>query len=110
MHPGVDNYTRMLLILTKESNNMQTKQDIYKEVCKVLINKLGVREDQISPCSHIVDNFGADRLDCIEVIMDLEEQFGICIPDEDFDEFDASTDRLTVEKISDYICNRLGIH
>lgn len=90
---------------------MQTKQDIYKEVCKVLVNQLGVREDQISPCSHIMDNFGADSLDCVEILMDLEEQFGICIPDEDFEESDASThDRLTVEKISDYVCNKLGIH
>ena len=90
---------------------MQTKHDIYKEVCNVLINQLGVREDQISPCSHIADNLGAYTLDCVEIIMALEEQFGICIPEDDLDASDASThDRLTVEKISDYICNRLGIH
>ena len=53
------------------------------KVKEVIIDKLGVEEDKIVPEASFVDDLGADSLDTVELIMQLEEEFGIEIPDED---------------------------
>ena len=47
------------------------------------MDKLGVEESQITETAHFMDDLGADSLDTVELIMQLEEEFGIEIPDED---------------------------
>ena len=54
----------------------------FNKVKEVIIDKLGVEEDAIK-LAHFVDDLGADSLDTVELIMELEEEFGIEIPDED---------------------------
>ena len=53
------------------------------KVKEVVIDKLGVEEDAIKLEAHVVDDLGADSLDTVELIMELEEEFGIEIPDDD---------------------------
>ncbi len=53
------------------------------KVKEVVMDKLGVEESQISTDAHFIDDLGADSLDTVELIMQLEEEFGIEIPDED---------------------------
>ena len=55
----------------------------FNKVKEVIIDKLGVEEDAIKLESHFVDDLGADSLDTVELIMELEEEFSIEIPDED---------------------------
>ena len=55
----------------------------FNKVKEVIIDKLGVEEDVIKLEAHFVDDLGADSLDTVELIMELEEEFGIEIPDED---------------------------
>ena len=55
----------------------------FNKVKEVIIDKLGVEEDSIKLDAHFVDDLGADSLDTVELIMELEEEFGIEIPDED---------------------------
>ena len=55
----------------------------FDKVKEVVIDKLGVEEDSIKMEAHFIDDLGADSLDTVELIMELEEEFGIEIPDED---------------------------
>ncbi len=63
----------------------------------VIIDKLGVEEDKIVPDASFVDDLGADSLDTVELIMQLEEEFGIEIPDEDAEKM------TTVKSVVDFI-------
>ena len=55
----------------------------FEKVKEVIIDKLGVEEGAIKTEAHFVNDLGADSLDTVELIMELEEEFGIEIPDED---------------------------
>ena len=49
----------------------------FNKVKEVIIDKLGVEEDAIKLEAHFVDDLGADSLDTVELIMELEQEFGI---------------------------------
>lgn len=53
------------------------------KVKEVVMDKLGVEENRITADANFMDDLGADSLDTVELIMQLEEEFGIEIPDED---------------------------
>ena len=67
------------------------------KVKEVIIDKLGVEEDKIVLEASFVDDLGADSLDTVELIMQLEEEFGIEIPDEEAEKM------TTVKSVVDYI-------
>lgn len=54
-----------------------------EKVKDIIAEQLGVKKEEIKPESSFVDDLGADSLDTVEVVMALEEEFGIEIPDED---------------------------
>jgi acyl carrier protein len=54
-----------------------------ERVTKIIVEELGVNEDQIKPEAKFSEDLGADSLDQVELIMRFEEEFGIEIPDED---------------------------
>lgn len=56
---------------------------VEERVTKIIVEELGVTEDQVKPEAKFIDDLGADSLDIVELIMHLEEEFGIDIPDED---------------------------
>ena len=53
------------------------------KIKKIIAEQLGVDESEITSESHFIDDLGADSLDTVELVMALEEEFGIEIPDED---------------------------
>lgn len=57
--------------------------DYEAEVKKIIVEQLGVDEAQVTPDAQFIDDLGADSLDTVELIMALEEKFGIEVPDED---------------------------
>lgn len=57
--------------------------NIESRVKDLIIDKLGVSEDQIVEDAHFIDDLGADSLDTVELVMALEEEFDIEIPDEE---------------------------
>lgn len=67
------------------------------KVKEVVMDKLGVEEGKITEGAHFMDDLGADSLDTVELIMQLEEEFGIEIPDEDAENI------TTVGKAVEYI-------
>ena len=68
-----------------------------ERVKKIIAEQLGVEEDEVTSEASIVEDLGADSLDTVELVMALEEEFGIEIPDEDAEKI------LTVGKALDYI-------
>ncbi len=56
---------------------------IADKVKKIIVEQLGVSEDQVTPEAKFIEDLGADSLDLVELIMALEEEFGADIPDED---------------------------
>jgi acyl carrier protein len=71
--------------------------DIYDRVKENVAKQLGAEDDAITPNATFVEDLGADSLDIVELIMALEEEFGIEIPD------DASEDIKTVQSAVTYI-------
>lgn len=64
---------------------------------KIVAEQLGVDESEIVPSARFTDDLHADSLDLVEMIMSLEEEFGVEIPDEDAEKI------LTVQDAMDYI-------
>jgi acyl carrier protein len=58
-------------------------EPVADRVKKIIVDQLGVEEDLVTAEASFVDDLGADSLDTVELVMALEEEFGIEIPDED---------------------------
>ena len=56
---------------------------VNEKVKDIIAEQLGVQKEEIKPESSFIDDLGADSLDTVEVVMALEEEFAIEIPDED---------------------------
>lgn len=56
---------------------------IADKVKKIVVEQLGVSEDQVTDDAKFIEDLGADSLDQVELVMALEEEFGSDIPDED---------------------------
>src|SRR5512135_2302116 len=67
------------------------------KVKSIIVEQLGVDEEEVTPDASFVDDLGADSLDQVELIMAFEEEFGIEIPDEDAEKI------LRVREAVDYI-------
>ena len=72
---------------------------IEERVKKIIVEQLGVKEEDVKPEASFVGDLGADSLDTVELVMALEEEFDIEIPDE---EAEKST---TVQYAIDYVEN-----
>ncbi|MCB1715639.1 MAG: acyl carrier protein [Candidatus Competibacteraceae bacterium] len=73
---------------------MSTVEDRVK---KIIIEQLGVKEEQVAADASFVDDLGADSLDTVELVMALEEEFECEIPDEDAEKI------TTVQQAIDYV-------
>ncbi len=71
--------------------------NIDERVKKIVIEQLGVKEDEVSNSSSFVDDLGADSLDTVELVMALEEEFECEIPDEEAEKI------TTVQQAIDYV-------
>ncbi|MCD2346002.1 acyl carrier protein [Clostridium guangxiense] len=65
---------------------------IFEKVKDIIAEQLGLEKDEITMDSSFVDDLGADSLDIVELIMALEEEFDIEIPDEDAEKVSAVKD------------------
>ncbi len=70
---------------------------IEERVRKIVVEQLGVKEEDVKPEASFVDDLGADSLDTVELVMALEEEFETEIPDEDAEKIG------TVQQVIDYI-------
>jgi acyl carrier protein len=58
------------------------RDEIFDKVKGVIVEQLNVEEDDVNDDATFVDDLGADSLDIVELVMALEEEFGVSIPDE----------------------------
>ncbi|TCP96033.1 acyl carrier protein [Cricetibacter osteomyelitidis] len=72
---------------------------IEERVKKIIVEQLGVKEEEVKPEASFVEDLGADSLDTVELVMALEEEFDIEIPDEDAEKI------TTVQSAIDYVQN-----
>lgn len=79
---------------------MVTSADVEQKIREVVAEQLGIAEDEIQPSSKFGGDLGADSLDFFEVIMAMEEEFELEIPDADSEKFDA------VQDLIDYVTSR----
>lgn len=72
-----------------------SKEELLEKVTEIVIDQLGyVGKEQVTPTASIVDDLAADSLDCIELVMALEEEFGIAIPEEDAEKLKTINDAV----------------
>ncbi len=74
--------------------------DIAKRVKEIVAEQLGVEEAQVLTESSFMDDLGADSLDTVELVMALEEEFDLEIPDEDAEKIQTVND--AIEYITDH--------
>lgn len=68
--------------------------EISEKVKKIIVEQLGVSEDQVTPDAKFIEDLGADSLDQVELVMALEEEFGSDIPDEDAEKLTTVGDAI----------------
>ena len=71
------------------------ENQIFDAVKKVVVEQLGVSDSEVKKESSFVDDLGADSLDTVELVMALEENFGIEIPDEDAEKIKTVGDTIS---------------
>ena len=70
----------------------------FERVRKILVDQLGdIKEEDVTPQASIKDDLGADSLDVVEIVMGLEEEFEVTIPDTEAEKI------ITVQQIMDYV-------
>ncbi len=69
--------------------------DTLEKVKKIIVEQLGVDEEEVTAKASFVDDLGADSLDTVELVMGFEEEFDIEIPDEDAEKITTVQDAVT---------------
>ncbi len=69
--------------------------DTFDRVKKIIVEQLGVEENEITPEASITDDLGADSLDQVELVMAFETEFGIDIPDEEAEKIKTVGDAVS---------------
>ena len=79
------------------------KEEVLSRLKEIITERLDVEEDQIVPEATFVEDLGADSLDIVELIMGIEEEFDIEIPDEDAEKM------TSVGEAMNYTLGKIGV-
>lgn len=67
---------------------------VQDKITEIIVEQLGVKAEEVTAEASFVDDLGADSLDTVELVMALEEEFGIEIPDEDAEKIQTVGDAI----------------
>lgn len=81
---------------------ISTMSSVEERVKKIVVEELGVKDEEVTSEASFVDDLGADSLDTVELVMALEQEFKIEIPDEEAEKI------TTVQQAIDYIGQNLA--
>jgi acyl carrier protein len=76
------------------------RSEVFNKVKDIIVEQLGVEENEVKMETSFVDDLGADSLDIVELIMAMEEEFNIEIPDEDAESIGS------VEDVVNYVSDK----
>lgn len=75
-------------------------KSVTEKITDIIVEQLGVSADQVNPEAKLVEDLGADSLDAVELVMAVEEEFGIEVPDEEAEKLISVGDIVAhVEKV-----------
>ncbi len=77
------------------------REELLKKVRAIVADKLSIGQDQVTEAASFIEDLGADSLDTVELVMALEDEFGLDIPDEEAEKL------TTVGKAMDYISSKV---
>jgi len=78
------------------------RDELLKKMKVIVADKLSISEDQVTEGASFIEDLGADSLDTVELVMALEDEFGLDIPDEEAEKL------TTVGKAMDYILDHVS--
>jgi len=78
------------------------RDELLQKIKVIVADKLSISEDQVTEEASFIDDLGADSLDTVELVMALEDEFDMDIPDEDAEKL------TTVGKAMEYVLGHLG--
>mgnify|MGYP000008800373 CR=1 FL=1 len=81
---------------------MSVDDAVFQKVKAIIVEQLGLEDEEVTPESSFIEDLGADSLDIVELIMAFEEEFGLEIPDEDAEKISTVADAVR------YIKERTG--
>jgi acyl carrier protein len=90
------------LLLLQPKEELMSETEIFEKVQKIVADQLGVESTKVVPDANFANDLGADSLDTVELVMALEEEFDIEIPDE------AAEEIATVQAAVNYISNKVA--
>jgi len=73
---------------------MASQDALFEKVKAIIVDQLSVEEDEVTPEASFIEDLGADSLDIVELIMALEEEFDIEVPDEDAEKLQTVADAI----------------
>jgi acyl carrier protein len=77
---------------------LSTEESVEEQVKEIIVKQMGVNKDQVTPETSFINDLGADSLDTVELVMELEDAFDVSIPDDDAEKIQTVGDAINYIK------------